>query len=653
MGWKEWFRPPRHLLILFLGITAVSAATLAWLSWQLVRQDRALAAQRAQERRENAATLAVAALQKRLSEIEEQLTALAALPDVQFPQKAEEYSRNLPPDSVLVILGPSQLKAYPAGRLLYYPAGDEATEETGSDEFSGVDILEFRQKDFPGTIAELEKLARSSNPRIHAQALVRLGRTLRKAGRWEDAIKVYEQLSNSARVTVQDIPSDLLGRGAICDLLAEHGAGLRLHHEASALYRDLHSARWHLTRPVYDVYAERLRRVLGAESAPAPVPQILTIAEAAQVLWRARDTDKAGQTRQTLWAADRPAVVVTRRSSERTIALIAGSDYVATFLTETPDATIVLTDTQDHPVVGHIEHRTAAYAVRLPSVSGVPWTVYALSSKGSTSTDAFSFRSRLVLAGLSAIALLVIGGSYLIARAVARELAVARLQSDFVTAVSHEFRTPLTAMRQLSELLAKGRVPNDDIRQQYYDVLEHESSRLQRLVEGLLKFGRMEAGAMRYQFEHISPAELVHSTVEEFRKEAERRRCRVEFSAKTPLPRVRADREALACVIWNLMDNAVKYSPDRNCIWVAVDSANGGVAISVRDEGVGISRQDRQRIFRKFVRGQVAGELGIQGAGIGLAVAREIIATHAGEIRVESELGVGSRFTILLPGSAS
>jgi signal transduction histidine kinase len=258
-----------------------------------------------------------------------------------------------------------------------------------------------------------------------------------------------------------------------------------------------------------------------------------------------------------------------------------------------------------------------------------------------------------VTGGLLAIALLVIGGSYLIGRAVARELAVARVQSDFVAAVSHEFRTPLTVLRQLSELLARGRVPSEEMRQRYYGVLEQESSRLHRLVEGLLKFGRMEAGLANYQFETIDIAAFLRSLVDEFGIEAGRRGCRVELKMDASMAAARADREALGCVVWNLLDNAVKYSPDCRTVWVDLAREDGCVAIRVRDQGVGIRPEERQRVFQKFVRGAAAQTLGVQGTGIGLAVGRQIVERHGGRIRLDSEPGKGSTFTVLLPAAGA
>ena len=114
--------------------------------------------------------------------------------------------------------------------------------------------------------------------------------------------------------------------------------------------------------------------------------------------------------------------------------------------------------------------------------------------------------------------LVVFGSGYLTMRAIARELAVARLQSDFVSAVSHEFRTPLTSLRHLAELLDEGVVTDEARRKHYYSILSRESKRLHRLVEGLLNFGRMEAGTFTYRLEVFDPVELVKGAIEEFRQ---------------------------------------------------------------------------------------------------------------------------------------
>jgi len=232
---------------------------------------------------------------------------------------------------------------------------------------------------------------------------------------------------------------------------------------------------------------------------------------------------------------------------------------------------------------------------------------------------------------------------------VSREIEVARLKSDFVSAVSHEFRTPLTTLRQLTELLTSGRVASDERRATYYDTLRRESDRLHRLVEGLLDFGRMEAGALEFRFQPVEATSLVREVVEEFRSEVQDRGYQVAISAMDGECHVRADGEALGRAIWNLLDNAAKYSPDDRAIAITVSRGNGSVAIRVEDHGVGIAPEEHARIFEKFVRGSGSDVRAVKGTGIGLAMVQHIVSAHRGTVGVESTPGAGSAFTILLP----
>jgi signal transduction histidine kinase len=243
----------------------------------------------------------------------------------------------------------------------------------------------------------------------------------------------------------------------------------------------------------------------------------------------------------------------------------------------------------------------------------------------------------------------LVAGTYFVARAIRREIAVSRLQSDFVATVSHEFRSPLTAMRQLSELLALGRVSDEERRQKYYDTLVSETRRLQALVETLLNFGKMEEGARQYRFEEIDAGELVEGVVAEFAPQLATSGRRIELSrAPTRCP-IEADAEALALAVRNLIDNALKYSPGQPGVSVEWGRENGAIAIRVRDRGMGIPAAEQRSIFQKFVRGSAAIAANVKGTGVGLAMVSHIVRAHGGEVRVASAAGEGSTFTILLP----
>jgi signal transduction histidine kinase len=241
-------------------------------------------------------------------------------------------------------------------------------------------------------------------------------------------------------------------------------------------------------------------------------------------------------------------------------------------------------------------------------------------------------------------------GGYVTTRSLMREMRVSRLQSDFVSAVSHEFRTPLTAVRHLSQLLARGRVSTDERRAEFYDLLVHESDRLHRLVEGLLNFARLEAGELHYRFEDVDPGPYLREIVADFRRDVTGRDVGVALTGDdVALPPIRADREVLGRVFWNLLDNAAKYSPDSPVVRVELEAGAGQVRVRVSDHGLGIPAVEQSLIFEKFVRGAAARAAGIKGTGIGLAMAREIVRAHGGDIAVDSTVGSGSTFTVMLP----
>jgi two-component system phosphate regulon sensor histidine kinase PhoR len=160
----------------------------------------------------------------------------------------------------------------------------------------------------------------------------------------------------------------------------------------------------------------------------------------------------------------------------------------------------------------------------------------------------------------------------------------------------------------------------------------------------------MEVGRRPYDLRTVDAGDLAEQVVEEFRKEVEPRGFTVKLDVAAPAERgVEADAGALTHALWNLLDNAVKYSGDARTLWVSVNGHPEGTAISVRDEGLGIPRREQKEIFRKFVRGEQARRLGIQGTGIGLAIVSHIVAAHGGRMDLQSEEGQGSRLTIVLP----
>jgi signal transduction histidine kinase len=236
----------------------------------------------------------------------------------------------------------------------------------------------------------------------------------------------------------------------------------------------------------------------------------------------------------------------------------------------------------------------------------------------------------------------------LIIRAVTRERATARLQSDFVAAVSHEFRTPLTTLHQFTERLREHPVMPDDMRRVCYDAQLRATHRLTRLVESLLDFGRMDAGAQPYRFEHVDCADLVEAVVDDFRPDAQAAGHEVRLQRNGAAP-VEADGAAIARAVRNLLDNAVKYSPGAAIVDVDVHRAGEEAVIAVRDRGIGIPPGERATVFGRFQRGAEARTRGIKGTGLGLAMIDQIVKAHHGRVELDSQTGEGSTFRIHLP----
>jgi len=339
------------------------------------------------------------------------------------------------------------------------------------------------------------------------------------------------------------------------------------------------------------------------------------------------------------------------------IGRVAGTSYIRRNWLGSPRsgssfARLGINDAEGRAIIPLAGPTTGLRATRALAIPQLRWTLQAAPVNLDAEFSQLAARRNLLLAGLTFILLLAILGSYAVARVVNREMEVSRLQSDFVSAVSHEFRSPLTTMQQLSEMLASGRVPSEARRQHYYDVMARETARLHHLVEDLLDFGRMEAGAHAYRLQPLETRELIASAVSDFQVQAESSGYTVILETGDVSAWVDADAQALRRAFWNLLDNAVKYSPDCKTIHVEMRRENQRVAVAVRDRGMGIAPADQERIFRKFIRGVAAKEASIRGTGLGLAMVRHIIDAHRGQVRLESEPGRGSTFTIVLPIAA-
>jgi signal transduction histidine kinase len=265
-----------------------------------------------------------------------------------------------------------------------------------------------------------------------------------------------------------------------------------------------------------------------------------------------------------------------------------------------------MTDPEGRLVAGTTPPSRGA-ASRASAATDLPWTLHVFEPSAGTA-PAEPPRRTLLLFVIASVAALVATGWYFIWRSVSREVRLARLQSDFVAAVSHEFRSPLTSLRHIGDLLVEDRFSSEEHKKRSYAILVNQTDRLGRLVEGVLDFARFEAGTAALRLAPTSLAETVRTVVADFRNRPGGGGRTIALAAPLPDAVVNADRDALARAIWNLLDNAAKYSPPESTIWIAVRTTPGddSVAVSIRDEGIGIPPHEQRagvRSVRAWPRG--------------------------------------------------
>ncbi len=667
--------------ILVVGVLVLlPAALLVALGVRTLAQDAQLAEAQSRERLDAAAAGAAEDVERGLA-LWDRAVAEAA-------SEARDAVRRLPqpiaellaaaPDAFLMRINSRRRMILPEGRLLYTlePQSAEPLHRgVLPAELARGEFFEIQNQDYAKAAEAYRPLIHAKDRTERAWALQRLARTEAKAGRREEALRLYEALERETEATIGDLSADLVGGFQRCELIAASGTPGELTSAASPFYRSLVGGRWRLERPRYLYYSTRARAWLAEASgsdrqaidgleaierekarlanavgaisttirspgAPPVGHRLFTFDDRRYLaFWRFTPADPAsvlivlGETclRERVW----PAMFSVTRPVETALSLVA------------PDGAVVFA-TDGAPAAA------ASVAAREQTFQDgeVLWRVRATPTRPDALYAEVARRRWLYLSMLIVMVGGLLTAGLFAARTLRREVEVARLKSQFVAAVSHEFRSPLTGISQLSELLVGGKVADDRRRQQYYELIHSESRRLSRLVEQVLDFARMEDGRKEYRFERVETAGWVRAVVGEFQREPAAQGKRIAVSVLEGLPPLMVDVQAMTGAIHNLLDNAVKYSPGRDTVWLdASPTADGAsVTIAIRDEGVGIPADEQRHLFERFFRGRaLAGA--VAGTGLGLSLVKQVVTAHGGEVSVTSKPGEGTTFTITLHGT--
>ena len=282
------------------------------------------------------------------------------------------------------------------------------------------------------------------------------------------------------------------------------------------------------------------------------------------------------------------------------------------------------------------------------SERGGIWTLNIQHVSGSLEQFVTTTRQRNLAISFGILSILAAGMAIIFFSA-QRAKALAKRQLGFVSSVSHEFRTPLSVVYSAGENLSDGVIADEENVTYYGNLIKREGKKLSDMVEQILEFAGARSGKRKYTFEKLDVSKLAKNVLSEYESTLTDGGFKLEKEITKDLPKISADKKALGQAFENLISNSLKYCNGNKWLKVAVRVADESVLFEIEDKGIGISKQDRKRIFDSFYRSKNVMDEQISGNGLGLSLVKQIIDAHKGKVSVESKLGKGTKFTISLP----
>jgi signal transduction histidine kinase len=571
--------------------------------------------------------------------------------------------------------GPSLIHSLTAGGGLVLPMhlglglGESASQPVSEGASPG-----SRETHYRAALKSFQPLLRQSDPWLRALALDLTARCHVALEEWDEALAAYDELGEKygGIADAGGVPLELGVRYEVAFIHGRLGQRDQLVEGYLAAYEELVAHRvpvaWELRRYLCDVTREALREALSDGAAWPELADRFERLQEVDLQDARRETfltqvwvhglsrelgerpNDSGQRHGRFRVNGKAAQLYWASAGGRTVGFQADMNALGQALAaddQAPDSALLdlgMVSGESRFVVSGSP--SGGDVVEVPVAAAPEWrVVMAAPAEGTAGEGNYLYGW---LAALSVLALAL--GVTALVRTSRTRLQTAQLQSDFVSAVSHELRTPLTSMRLFSEMLVQDAGDGGVAQQQRFaESIQRECRRLEHLVQNILTFALSERNKLSVTFENLDVGEVVRRAVSNFEPLAAHQGVDIDVEVSDQLPGILADADRLESVVFDLLDNAVRYGPREGHVEVSVRGQNGSVVLAVADRGPGVPVRERKRIFRPFYRGAEAVARGQSGTGLGLALVQRIALAHGGGVTVEARAEGGTVFSVSLP----
>ena len=695
----------KKLIVIFLLTIFLPSITLSIFGIRSIRNERFRLARQLEDEHGKTATFLKNQIDSRFKKIEINLQNLAQYPS--FSQKnyasIEEYLNNQFKDDRLIehvfLVYKDEEPLFP----LFLPVSPNR-EATASSPLSSEQTerleraqgLEFNQKNFSEAAVLYKQIfSYAKNRDIQARMLNNIARCYTKLGNYNQAIQNYSRICQDypESTTSSSLPLILIARIQIYRCCKSAGAHEEFLKNSLSLYRDLLQRQNNLNADQFSVYSSMVEKDISefisdnsedfeGKDYRQEFAALKDLHQNMDTEWQVvkhlknsilpelqqrfiqQDTIPSNPFRHSKTIDQKDYLIITAVFPHEgagdgfgLLGIKVNEDYllnheVNSILEDFPfsqDASLSISSLSGRILSEHgdssakLSTMTSYFDDNFP-----PWRVEFFSS-GTAGSGVMNVRRSYYFWTILTVLFLLTFGTVLVVRTITHEMEVLRIKSDFVSSVSHEFKTPITSIKVLIERLQQGKVKSSHKKKEYYSIISKDADKLSSMVRNILDFSKVEEGRKEFVFQESDVAQLVKDEIENFKQVKIYAGIRIDLQIFPDIPRIYVDRDSFYLALDNLLENAFKFSLEKKEIWVEVKKDAENARVDVKDKGMGIPSGEMDKIFDKFYQGKNAAQQSIRGTGLGLALVKHTVEAHGGKVSVESKVGRGSTFSLVFP----